>query len=907
VPPARRVFDLSTRMRQLRAIAMRSFRDLHASRVWWIVPFLALLFIQAAPELAEVEMGIPAPLTTARLLAFLESDISILLTLLIALSAGELVWRERGARMDALAGVTPVPDWVTVTGKFLGLTMMLVATQIIFLITGLAAQTMVGTEHYDLGLYVRILFGLQLPDYLLTAALAMVVHVLLNQKYVANVLVGLMPIARDMLRRIGVEDNLLLYGSLPRWTYSEISHFGPGMAARLWYTLYFGGWALLFALVTYLFWIRGEERGVRRKLALARQRLTGAAALFGGAALAIALGAGAFIFYNTHVLDHYRSSADMEQLRAEYEQRYGRYAALPQPSVAATKLRVDFYPQRYTATIHGSSRLENRSGAKIDDIHIATAGGVERTLVSFDRSSHATVTDDERGYRIYTLDRALAPGESLRMDFEVVIANRPFRASGIPPVSRNGSIIVHRPRNGDYWLPLVGYQWARELNDPALRKKHHLRERPAFPHLGDIPVGNEQRGYEKVELETIVGTDIDQLGVAPGEMRRSWIENGRRYVQYVTDAPISNAWMIASANYAVHRAKWNPSTRSGQPVNIEIFHDPAHTANLERMARSVQASLDYNNAQFSAYPHRQLRLVEIPGPSDMLGMTAHDGLITYLEGFALVRPEDDPRKIDFPFAVVAHEVSHQWWGHQLTPAVVEGAPFLAESLSWYSGMLIVEKTFGHEHLKRILDMMREQYLAPNRPREVPLLRAADQLDAYRTGPFAMYALREAAGAEPVNLALRRLLAKFPGGRSPYPTTLDFYRELRAATPPATHGLLKDLFEEITFWDLRAKSLDVTAAANGAHRVSFRVEAQKTKGDGTGIERPVPMNDAVAIALYDAMGKELYRGSHRLRSGVQTIELTVAGVPASAEVDPNHELLDRNIDDNAVNVNRGSGS
>lgn len=905
VPAARRVFDASTRMRQLLAITMRSFRELHTSRVWWIVPLLALLFIQAAPELARLEMGIPGPLTTARLVVFLTGDTSVLLTLLIALSAGELVWRERGARIHALAGVTPTPDWLPVTGKFLGLAMMLVATLTIFLLAGVAVQTMLGVERYDFALYIQILFGLLLPEYLLTAALAMIVHVLVNQKYVATALVVLAPVARDVARRLGVDDNLLLYGSLPDWMHSEIAGFGPGIEARLWFTLYFGGWALLFALAAYLFWVRGEEVHVRQRLALARRRLTRAAVMVGATALAIITGAGGFIFYNTHILHDYPTATETEQRRAEYEHRYGRYASLSQPDLAATKLHVDFYPRRRAATIRGSYRLENRSRARIGAIHVATSAGAEATTVSFDRASRLTLADDDLDYRIYALERALEPGESLRMHFEVAVRTHAFNNSGTPPVVRNGSFITHRPGRGDHWLPLVGYQAPRELDDPAVRKKYGLRERSPYPRLGDVAVGNEQRGYERLELETIVGTDAGQVGVAPGEMRRTWTENGRRYVHYLTDAPISNAWTITSANYAVHRAKWRPSAGSGQAVDIEIFHHPTHTANLGRMVHGVQATLAYNSRQFGPYPHRQLRLVEYPSPPDRLGMTAHSGLVTYAEGFSLVRPADDPRKIDFPFAVVAHEMGHQWWGHQLTPASVEGAPLLTESLAWYSGMLAVEETFGRDHLQRLLDMMRAHYLAPHQPRAVPLLRAVDQLDGYRRGPFAMYALREAVGVETVNGALRNLLAKFPPGRPPFPTSTDFYTELRAATPQPMHDLLKDLFEEITFWDLSAKSLRVHPAGNGAYRVLFHVEAQKLKGDGNGNERPVPMNDPIEVAVYDAAGKSLYRAPHRIRSGPQTIELVVPRPPARASLDPDHELLDRDPDDNDVAV-EGAG-
>lgn len=905
VPAARRVFDAATRRRQLLAITMRSFRELHTSRAWWIVPLLALLFVLEAPELAKNELGVPGPLTTARLAAFLTADVSVFLTLLIALSAGELVWRERGARIHALAGVTPAPDWLPVTGKFLALAMMLAATLTIFLVAGLAVQTIHGTDRYDLPLYIQILFGLQLPEYLLTAALAMIVHVLVNQKYVANVLVVLVPFVRDIARRLGVEDHLLLYGDLPKWAHSEMAGFGPAVEARLWFTLYFGGWALLFALAAYLFWIRGEERDLRQRLALARRRLTRGAATLGATAVAVIAGAGGFIFYNTHILHDYPTTREAEQRRAEYERRYGRYASLPQPAVAAAKLHVDFYPRRRAATIRGSYRLENRSSARIDAIHITTSGGVGTTTVSFDRPSRLTVDDDVLDYRIYALDRPLEPGESLRMDFGVASETDVFKNYGNPPVARNVSVIIHRPGKRDHWLPLVGYQSPRELNDRVVRKKYGLRERSPYPRLGDVPVGNEQRGYDRIELETIIGSDAGQIGVAPGELRRTWTEQGRRYVHYVTDAPISNAWTITAANYAIHRAKWRPPAGSGQPVGIEIFHHPAHTANLERMVRSIQASLGYNTREFGPYPYRQIRLVEYPSAPYWLQLTAHSGLVTYAEGFSLLRPAADPRNIDVPFAAVAHEVGHQWWGHQLTPAMVEGGPFLAESLAWYSGMLVVEETFGRDHLQRLLDMMRAHYVQPNQPRTVPLLRAFDDVDGYRRGPFAMYALREAVGAETVNRALRNLLAKFPPGRAPYPTSLDFYAELRAATPAPMHGLLKDLFEEITFWELSAKGIEVQPDGRGAYRVLLHVEAQKLKGDATGTERPVPMNDPVEILLYDAARKPLYRASQRIRSGPQTIELLVPRPPAGAVVDPDRELLDRRLADNEVIVAGGA--
>ena len=47
--------------------------------------------------------------------------------------------------------------------------------------------------------------------------------------------------------------------------------------------------------------------------------------------------------------------------------------------------------------------------------------------------------------------------------------------------------------------------------------------------------------------------------------------------------------------------------------------------------------------------------------------------------------------IDYVFYVTAHEMAHQWWGHQVTAANVQGSTMLIESLSQYSALMVMEK------------------------------------------------------------------------------------------------------------------------------------------------------------------------------------------------------------------------
>jgi aminopeptidase N len=396
-----------------------------------------------------------------------------------------------------------------------------------------------------------------------------------------------------------------------------------------------------------------------------------------------------------------------------------------------------------------------------------------------------------------------------------------------------------------------------------------------------------------------VGTDEGQVALAPGALRRTWAEGGRRYFHYVTDVPIDNDYAFYSADYAVHEGRW-------KDVAIQVFHHPGHGHNVARMVKSVQASLDYLSEQFGPYPHRQLRFVEHPG--SVGGLHAAPVNVSYWEGFSLLHPERDPHDIDFPFAVVAHEVAHSWWGGQVAPAWVEGAPVLSESLAWYSALSVVEKAHGPAHLRRLMDKMREAYLTPRSRAGVPLLRATDWFLAYRKGPFAMYALREYVGEARVNTALRRMMELYGAGVPPLPTSRDLYRELQAVTPEAQRGLLHDLFEANTFWALQTKRAAAEPAGDGTWRVTLDVQARKEVVDPEGLATEVPMDELVEVGVF-AAGKDggpsepLYLGMHRIRSGAQRLTVTVPREPTQAGIDPRHLLIDVQPEDNLEAVGR----
>jgi ABC-2 type transport system permease protein len=899
-PPAPRDFGPGALVRQTLAVTRRSLGELVGSRAFLAVAAGAVLLVLVVGSAALADdFGTPFFPATQLVTRFLGGFLfGVSVALLTAFYAGELVWGERDAGLSEIADALPVPDGVQLLGRFLALGAVLVLLQAVLVAAGLLLQVGQGYTAFEPGLYLKVSFGLQLADYLLFGALALLVHELVDHKYLGHLVVALCYAFTVFAGRLGVEHNLLVYGSDPGWVYSDVSGFGPFVGPWAWFKLHWAAWALLFAVVAGLFRVRGRARGAGARVRLARLRFTRGPALATAVGGALALATGGFVFYNTNVLNDYRTAAEEEARRAEYERRYGRYEGSAQPEVTGTTLHVEIYPERREVEVRGTYRLANRTAAAIDTVHLSVHPDVETGGVRFDRAARVVVADDALGHRTYALGRPLRPGDALQLRFEVR-----FRPRGFPnrdvntSVVGNGTYFDHtggRSPNHRRWLPVVGYQPSRELAEAAERRAHGLDPQPADHALGDAEGRWDPAGREWIDFEAVIGTAEGQIAVAPGTLRRTWTENGRRYVRYRTDGPVKNAYAIFSAAYAVRNARWGD-------VRIEIFHHPAHTENLDRMVRSVRASLAYHTRHFGPYPHRQIRIVEVPRYANLAW--AYPGTIAYAEGFGFLTRAGEAGHLDTPFMVVAHEVAHQWWGYQVVPAAAPGAPLLTEVLAQYGAMMVLEETYGPEMVRTFLRQMRIEYLNRRRATDVPLLRVGAEPNlVYRKGALAMYTLRAYIGEERVNGALRRVLERHRSGEPPNPTARDLYRELQAATPDSLHSLLADLFEENTLWSLRTTEARAEPTGGGAWRVTLRVEARKLRADGAGGEGDVPMDDRVEIGVFaraegEGPGEPLYLRTHRIRSGAQTITVGVPRQPAWAGIDPNHRLIDRQIHDN----------
>ena len=898
VPPRARVrgtprtFGARTRVRQFALVVRESWRLVVIG--WGGLAMLAIAGLVAAlgPELME-HIGVPLVPVTAHIVDYFMSPgelPTMVPLLLIAYYAGELVWRDRDAGMGEIAGTAPVANWTYLLGRATGLALALATFQALVMLAAMSVQLRMGLREIEPWLHARLFLGFHLADYLLFVALAVVVHVVVAHKYVGHVVMLLVYGYVAFAAKLGIEHQLLVFSGGPEFSYTDMRGFGRSVGPWLVFQLYWFAWVALFLVAGTLLWVRGAEAAGAARLRQARRRFTPRAVGAAAAALVAVLALGGFAFYNTNVVNEYDTAAERTQATAEYERRYRRFAEVLQPRIDGVRLHAELYPSRGTAEVRVSYRLVHDGPAPVESLHVSMIPGTTNVgPMTLDRAAATVVRDDEHGYRIIALREPLQPGDSARLDFTMRIGTRGFTSYGVShAVTPNGTYL----RNAG--LPSIGYRPDLELDDVGDRSDAGLPARASTPSLDDTAAINSvaRAGAGRITFEATVGTEAGQRAVAPGALKRTWTEGGRAYFAYATGERIMNDYALFSARYAVHAGKWR-SPAGGQEVDIEVLHHPRHAWHVDAMLASLRASLDHLTAQFGPYPYAQLRLVEHPGKGGTLH--AYPINISFQETFAQFDKSRDPRDVDFAFAIVAHEMGHEWWGHQLAPARVEGAPLLSESLAWYAALGVVEAHYGREHLDRLMGVMREAYLPPRAPSDPPLLKADSWFLSYRKGPLALFALREYVGREQVNVALRRLLEKHRDGAPPLATTRDLYRELEAVTPDSLRTLLHDLFAANTAWELKTEKVTSTPAGDGLVRLDFELHARKLTIDTAGTTTDVPMDDLIEIGAYSEAegrrGPEVYRRMHRVRSGVQRISITVPASASHVVVDPRQLLFD----------------
>jgi ABC-type transport system involved in multi-copper enzyme maturation permease subunit len=839
---------------------------------------------------------------TYKIIELITSSLYPFIVALIAFYSGVLVWKDRDAQMDEIADSLPAPDWISYAARFTALAAMVMLVQFLALVSGIVAQASYGYQRYQLGQYLNQLLVRDFVAFLFAGVAAFLIHVLSPNKYIGYfVCIALLIVNLFVWEPLNVASNLVQFASTPDVVYSDFFGDAPYIAAWRWFALY---WLLccgLLAIATVMFWPRGKQDRWVERWRIARLRFRRPWPALALVCVVSFVATGAWIFYNTKVLNEVIGPKDLLARRADYEKNYKQFDRLPQPRVRSDKYWVDIFPETRNATMRVQEEIYNPYAQPLTEIHYSVD---RRYDTDIQIPGAALAKDDARlSYRIYHFTAPLQPGESRTATFSVKSKNRGFENSvSNVEITQNGTFFNNSV------APTIGYDASRELNDPNDRRKYGLGEqvlmRPLERNCTDDCRDNYGGGHSDwVDMETVISTSPDQIAIAPGSLVREWQENGRRYFDYKLDHPALHFCSFISARYEVQREEWNG-------VKLEVYYNKDHPWNVPRMMKSLKKSLEYYTQNFGLYYHKEARIIEFPRVARFA--QAFAGTMPYSESIGFIANLNHPDDIDMVYYVVAHEMGHQWWAHQVIAADMQGATLLSESLAQYSALMVMEKEYGRDMMRKFLRYEMDDYLRTRgreRRKEEPLLTVeVDQgYVHYRKASVVLYYLKEMIGEEAVNRALRKVIQRYAYNAPPYPTSYVLVDALREETPPQMQYLIKDLFEDITLFSNRTLNATAAKRADGKYDVTINVETHKFKADAKGNETEVPVNDWIDMGAFAKpekdrkYGKTLYRDRVHITNNRSTHTFTTAELPDEAGIDPFLLLIDRVPDDNTRKV------
>ncbi|MDD3051936.1 MAG: M1 family aminopeptidase, partial [Candidatus Cloacimonetes bacterium] len=507
--------------------------------------------------------------------------------------------------------------------------------------------------------------------------------------------------------------------------------------------------------------------------------------------------------------------------------------------------------------------------------------------------------DSLYGLKIYKLNQPLSPGESLRLDFSCHLERRNFDMT--TQVVKNGSFV-----NNLYFTPAIGYDHNSEITGEKNRKRHNLPPRERMANIGDPIQSNNNyltNNADWVLFEAVVSTSSDQIAVSCGDLVREWTENNRRYFHYRMDHEMMNFYSFLSAKYAIKKDVWSNSDESN--VSLEIYYHPAHGYNIDKIMKSMKVSLDYFTKNFGSYPDKVLRIVEFPNYSSFA--QSFPTTIPFSEsiGFiADIKNKDD--EIDYPFEITSHEISHQWWAHQVIGANVKGAVLMSETLAQYSSLMAMKHTYHEEAIEKYLKHEVNSYLKARSNEthmEQPLRLVENQgYIHYNKSSLVTYTFQYFVGEETFNRGLKRFLDQTKWRNPPYPDSDEFISAIRTEVPDSLQYLVTDIFEQITFYDNKINEASFVKNDNGKFEIKLNLSTSKRYADGLGKETEETSRNLIPIAVMtkreDGKNEKIFLENFWLDSGTTELNFAVNQEPAEIIIDPLNLLIDKNKKDDS---------
>ncbi len=904
LPKVEQTFNLKALLHQTWYLGLFEFKKLSRSLFYIIMCALGVGTMLLIVRFMDSMYDSPTYMVTYKVIEQAVGSIDLYAMIFVIFYSGTIIWRDRETKMIELVGASPVSNAALFSSKLIGLVLAYTLLTIIACICGIFIQLYSGFHHIDYSQYIVFILK-SFASSIVFSGFFLSVQVYSSNKFLGFffclIPIVILPIVFSLL-----EWDLFLLAFNSEGSsdpYSDMNGYGSTFIQWPVFRGYWTSIAVFLGLLAVSLYARGKEKSIVGRFKLSRYFFNAKYKLYLLSSLLVIVLFGSFIYYEERVVVDYTPVKEGEKKTADNEKKFKKYASLIQPRIVATSVNVDMFTKKRSLHVVGVYTLKNIHTIALDSIYINFIGG-KKSAFSYSKLNPSVaykevLNDQDNGIKILKLQQPLQPNDSISFEFDMLYKPNSYFDKANSPIVNNGTFINNK------YFPSFGYSEQQELSSNTAREEYKLPPKPRMAKVTDSVA--RMNNYissdaDWIRFETTVSTDEGQTAIAPGYLQKDWVKDGRHYFTYKMDSPILNFYSFLSANYEVKKDKW-------KDINLEIYYNKGHEYNLDRMMKGMKKALDYYTTNFGPYQHRQIRIIEFPRYSSFAQSFPNTIPFSESIGFITEVHDNDPLSIDVPFYVTAHEVAHQWWAHQVIGGDVQGSVLMSETMSQYSALMVMEKEYGKDAMKKFLKYEMDKYLKGRTfesKSEMPLMLVENQQYIhYNKGSVIMYALKDYIGEATLNNAIKEYLNKTKFTGPIYTNSIEFVDYIKKATPDSLQYLVTDMFEKITLYENYIKKLDYKKINDAAYKVTLTVGSAKFYADSTGNLSKAKVNDYVDIGIFSTqknknkdMEKPLLFTRVKMDAQEKAFEFIVAEKPISAGIDPYLKLIDRTPKNNS---------
>jgi aminopeptidase N len=373
--------------------------------------------------------------------------------------------------------------------------------------------------------------------------------------------------------------------------------------------------------------------------------------------------------------------------------------------------------------------------------------------------------------------------------------------------------------------------------------------------------------YDKATSEFLITAPSKYQVVANGLLSEETdLGDGRRLTHWKQSVPIAS-WLnnIGVAQFAVRHF----AVDLGVPLETWVFHQDRDNG-VVTFETPMRQAIEFFSAYIGPYPYERLASVQVSG---LGGGMEHASAVFYGERSVTAKPA---------FSLIAHEISHQWWGDSVTEKDWDDA-WLSEGFATYFAALASEHYESRDAFVNIMKRSRAAILqmekrTPNMAvihdnlPEIQNGRAPAGI-VYQKGGWTLHMLRGLIGADKFQSGMREYYKRYRDGNA---STGDFRQVMEETTG-------KDLAWFFQQWLERSGSPCLEGYwTYDADSRKVRINLSQTQRGGL-YRLPVEIGIMIpdqAVTIHKI----------ELSGATQQYEFAAEKVPSSVEVDPNVWLL-----------------